>query len=93
MSDKASPPQSLPPVRGASTHQEQDASRVCEKCASESVRIASGFDDVRAYCRECGHSWAISLAALTTVPMATMERGFRRETLVEPDWNIAYEND
>lgn len=72
-----------------------DKSRICEKCGKtekEGVRVVSKIGmGVRAYCL-CGHSWGIALSSPNPPIPVTTGRGLSKETLVEPDWNLAFEN-
>jgi hypothetical protein len=65
--------------------------RICDKCGKKAYRVSSGSSGVAAYCA-CGHWWAISSNAVGgTLPM-TPARGLSKETLVEPDWDKAFED-
>lgn len=69
----------------------RDASRTCEKCGSTEVRINNAYDGSRAHC-VCGHSWSLSMFAVPYTPDGLMSRGITKRTLVEPDWELAYED-
>jgi len=65
--------------------------KICDKCGKRATRVASNSGGVTAYCA-CGHWWAISTRPLAnSMPMAP-PRGLSKETLVEPDWDKAYED-
>ena len=69
-----------------------DTARVCEKCQSTNIRINNTSVERRAFCGGCGHSWAISMATATMLPDGLFERGLHKRTLVEPDWDLAFED-
>ena len=63
--------------------------RRCEKCGKHG-RVISNYTGVSVHCT-CGYSWPISSAPLSpSVPMMP-SRGFSKHTLIEPDWNAAYD--
>lgn len=65
--------------------------RICDKCGKEAQRVAATGNGVAAYCA-CGHWWAISArSGGGALPMAP-PRGLSKETLVEPDWDKAFED-
>jgi len=68
-----------------------EAASTCEKCGGP-TRIVSNYEGRRAWCNKCGHNWGISLAAVSLVPGGLETRGLSKRTLVEPDWNLAYED-
>jgi hypothetical protein len=68
-----------------------DKARVCDKCKGTEVRIVSKATGVRAFC-VCGHNWGIAMASLNPALPIAGARGISKETLVEPDWNLAVEN-
>jgi hypothetical protein len=69
-----------------------DAARTCEKCKGTSTRIVSNYEGRRAWCNGCGHNWGISMALATVIPDGLEGRGISKRTLVEPDWNLAFED-
>ena len=87
----AEAPKDLPEVKPAAKKSVLDAARICPKCGSNEIRINSSLQDRRAFCG-CGYNWAISMPAVAIMPDRLMERGLRKETLVEPDWETAYED-
>lgn len=65
--------------------------RVCPTCEGE-ARIVSNSNGVSGHCVKCKSSWPLSAASLRpSVPVAT-PRGISKQTLVEPDWNIAFDD-
>ena len=86
-------PEDLPPATAKSKDVSAlDASRICEKCKGTSIRIVSNYEGRRAWCNECGHNWGISLATSQLIPDGLMGRGLNKRTIVEPDWNLAFED-
>lgn len=83
------PPPLPPPVVKGSEESALDASRVCPKCGGE-TRIASNHLGVRAHCGKCKNSWAVSGPRDAAIPQIP-ERGLSKRTLVEPDWDRAFE--
>lgn len=65
----------------------------CDKCGSTEIRIGHNQFGIRAYCTSCKHQWGI--AATTGSPRVPTYagRGMSKETLVEPEWGLAYEDD
>jgi hypothetical protein len=92
-------PTGLPVVNShRAAHQENQIPNVrfCKKCREEGRgevegRVVSNSLGVNVYCR-CGYQWPISSAALAPAMPDTMPRGLRKETWVEPDWNLAFED-
>jgi len=67
-----------------------EGARRCTKCGKLG-RVISGNYGISVKC-VCGYQWPISSTPLNApVPMMP-DRGFRKHTLVEPDWNKAYED-
>ena len=65
--------------------------RFCPACKKE-ARIVSNSSGVSGHCVGCRTSWPLSSAALRPpMPIAT-PRGLRKETRVEPDWNMAFDD-
>ena len=71
----------------------KEAARICEKCQSTSVRVWSDAYGQHAQCGHCKHFWGISMAASMIIPSQAFERGLSKQTIVEPDWNLAFEPD
>lgn len=67
-----------------------DRNRNCPQCGRE-ARIVSNHLGIRAYCGPCKSGWPVGPNRSLIQPLIP-ERGFRRETVVEPDWNLATEN-
>lgn len=87
------PPEDLPEVTAKRAPADAvKASRICEKCSSTSVRINSTHEGRRAWCNQCGHNWGISMATSMHVRDGILSRGITKRTLVEPDWNLAFED-
>lgn len=91
--DDTDAPERLPAVKAKRKRPDPVAlSRKCDKCSGESVRVQSNFQERRAWCNNCGHNWAISMATSMVVRPEVFDRGLSKQTLVEPDWNLAYED-
>lgn len=70
---------------------QSEQAKICDKCGERASRVASTGSGVTAYCA-CGYWWAITARPLAnSLPMAP-PRGLSKETLVEPDWDKAYED-
>lgn len=70
-----------------------DAGRICPDCG-QPARIVANSYGVQAYCGPCGKDWPISGPRAATVQdIAAIPRGLSKQTLVEPDFSIAYEDD
>jgi hypothetical protein len=89
-------PKSLPAVEGAASREQIGLTKfqkatVCDSCGQDG-RVVSNRNGVTVYCGPCKKSWGISSAPLVQEVPATMERGLRKRTLVEPDWSKAQED-
>jgi len=87
-------PKSLSKVDPALARQEIpaiDRARFCPTCKQE-ARIVSNSSGIEAYCGPCHKHWPISCMPMVTVIAATFPRGLSKQTLVEPDWNRADED-
>lgn len=80
----------LPPSKSTTSVDPVDANRYCPTCGAE-ARIVSNFDGRRAFCGPCKKDWPISGAVLEVIP-STGARGLRKITLIEPNWEAAYED-
>lgn len=67
-----------------------EQTKICDKCGERAYRVASGMGGVTAYC-SCGHWWVISSRPIGGVLPVTPPRGLSKQTLVEPDWDKAFE--
>jgi len=68
-----------------------ERAKICDKCGERAYRVASGRGGVTAYCA-CGHWWAITSKPVGgTLPLEA-PRGLSKQTLVEPDWDKAFED-
>jgi hypothetical protein len=65
--------------------------RTCDKCGNTEPRVSSGSTGVTAYC-SCGHWWPIASQSLGGSLPIMPPRGLSKQTLVEPDWDKAYED-
>jgi hypothetical protein len=64
--------------------------RRCPQCKKE-ARVVSNRSGVQAYCGPCKIDWPISSAARGAEVPLSAPRGLRKETIVEPDWDKAYD--
>lgn len=69
-----------------------DRTRHCKQCGQEG-RVVSNSTGVNVYCGPCKIHWPISATPYSSGIPITGPRGLRKETIVEPDWNIADEED
>jgi hypothetical protein len=92
----AEKPKGLPTATADATSRPRERSvapmsqRVCEKCGNDNTRVVSNHLGVSIHCT-CGHKWARSATAVAPPLPNVPARGFQKVTLVEPDWNKAYE--
>jgi hypothetical protein len=63
--------------------------RICQKCGREG-RVVSNHNGIHIFCF-CGFSWPISSTALNPSAPLVPVRGFSKVTMVEPDFNKAFE--
>ncbi len=68
-----------------------EAVRTCADCGNKNPRIASTNSGVTAYC-SCGKFWPIASGGLSRTLPETIPRGISKTTLVEPNWDIAFED-
>ena len=64
--------------------------RICPTCQGK-ARIVSNHRGLSGHCFKCKNSWPLASSALQPVSPVAPERGLSRQTVVEPDWNIAFE--
>jgi hypothetical protein len=84
-------PTGLPGAPEAKSERAVDTNRHCPKCHVE-ARIVANYLGINAYCDYCKIDWPIASTPMTmSLPMSP-ERGLHKVTLVEPDWNSAYED-
>jgi len=89
-------PKGLPPIdpsiTEARTRSAIDAARICPHCKSgKGVRIVSNSYGVHAHCGPCKRHWPISSAPLAPELPPEPPRGLHKETLVEPNWDKAFD--
>jgi hypothetical protein len=82
-------PDDLPEVKEKASGNPIDLGRTCPTCKGE-ARVVSNRNGVRAYCGPCKQDWAISGPRDKVMPH-TLPRGISKQTLVQPDWEMAYE--
>lgn len=88
-------PSGLPPVRGRSDkkplfHRKEVVT--CPKCGQKG-RVVSNSLGVNVHCVKCKTHWPISSTPMVPVVPPTPPRGITKTVLVEPNWDIALEND
>jgi hypothetical protein len=86
-------PTGLPPVDGAAFGEQKTAlekSRVCPDCGKE-TRIFSNHTGVKATCNTCKKTWSISMMPMNPPVPHSPPRGLHKQTLVQPDWDKAYD--
>jgi hypothetical protein len=70
-----------------------DKARFCAACGAE-ARIVSNRLGRTAFCGPCGTSWPISGPVVPPhAEAAYLPRGLSKQTLLEPDYSMAYEDD
>jgi hypothetical protein len=87
----------LPPVVDKSTPEADfdgavDKARICPGCGREG-RVVSNRLGVNVHCGPCKRHWPISNSPLQPDSPLTIPRELGKRTLVEPDWNLAYDTD
>jgi hypothetical protein len=86
----------LPPIKGLPTTKKADSSerreavRFCDKCGQEG-QVISNQTGIHVFCNPCKRWWPISSSPLSGTALPTPVRGMSKMTLVEPDWNMAFE--
>lgn len=66
--------------------------RLCPTCKREG-RVVSNTLGVNVYCGPCKIHWPIANTPLLPEAPILMPRGISKQTHVEPDWNMAYDDD
>ena len=90
--------ESLPPVQEVDNSEESfldanvAAARLCPKC-NKPGRVVSNHLGVNAHCGPCKMHWPITNTPLRPESPSVIPRGFSKKTMVEPDWNIAFDRD
>lgn len=84
-------PETLPPVAKSHGKTNLDGNRNCPRCGEEGRPISNELG-LSVFCNACKFSWPISSAPLGGVQPMTPVRGIRKKTVVEPDWDIAFDN-
>lgn len=84
----------LPEPEDAPEHpiQKVGAGTVCQKCGNPG-RVVSNSNGVNVFCGPCKIHWPISSAPLAPTMPPIEGRGLKKRTLVDPDWNRAFEDD
>lgn len=95
--DDESAPDDLPAPVGSTAGlkpiEAVEAARTCEKCGSKNVRIFSNYNGRQAKCTECKHWWSIAMVPAAAIVRGDLNvRGLSKRTVIEPDWNLAYED-
>jgi len=67
-----------------------DKARLCPKCGREG-RVVSNRLGVNVHCGPCKIHWPITNSPLRPETPSAVPRGFSKHTLVEPDWNMAFD--
>jgi hypothetical protein len=68
-----------------------DRARICRDCGNE-TRLVSNSEGIEAYCGPCKKHWPVASTPMETVSFPTTARGLSKQTLVEPDWNRAFDS-
>lgn len=91
------PPQNLPPVqertsgRDAGFDSALQKARLCPGCGKEG-RVVSNRLGVNVYCGPCKRHWPVTNGPLRPETPVSVPRGFRKQTLVEPNWDLAFDD-
>jgi len=84
-------PTGLPPVKQATGKTALDRNRLCPKCGKEG-RTISNSSGLSVFCNHCKFSWPISTTPLDQKEIPVEPRGLRKKTTVEPDWDMAFDD-
>jgi hypothetical protein len=87
---KKSAPDSLPPIAKSQLSSNLDGNRNCPKCGQEGRSISNQFG-LSMFCNACKFHWPISSTPIGGLVVPTPGRGLRKQTLVQPDWDIAFD--
>lgn len=85
-------PMGLPPVAQATGKSALDRNRICPKCGGEG-RTISNSSGLSLFCNPCKFYWPITTAPLDPKDIMTEPRGLRKKTVVEPDWDMAFDEE
>ena len=84
-------PKGLPPVAaGVATVRAIDKVRNCPTCGSE-LRIVSNYLGVNGHCGPCKRHWPIAMSQMSPILPQTPVRGLHKQTHVEPNWDLAFD--
>lgn len=64
--------------------------RICKLCGKEG-RIVSNSVGVNVWC-QCGNRWPISSTSMSPPFPETLPRGLSKQVLVEPNWDLAFQD-
>lgn len=64
----------------------------CPKCG-KAARVVSNRLGVNAHCGPCKTHWPLTNSPLKPESPSSIPRGFSKHTMVEPDWNMAFDDD
>ncbi|GAF67775.1 unnamed protein product [marine sediment metagenome] len=88
------PTKSLPaPVHGLPPENERsafDTARICKQCG-ETGRVVSNYLGTQVYCGPCKIDWPISSTPMAPQGPLASPRGLSKVTLVEPNFDKAFE--
>jgi hypothetical protein len=86
-------PEGLPSIPESRRRSALDRLRICPKCNKEG-RVVSNSLGRSVTCNPCKFSWPISTLPMDqmTKPEDTL-RGLSKQTVVEPDWDMAYDDE
>lgn len=66
--------------------------RICPSCGKEG-RVVSNYLGTNVFCGPCKRHWPIASSAKNETVIPNLPRGLRKETRVEPDWDMAFDED
>jgi len=84
-------PKGLPPVPRATGSTALERNRLCPKCKEEGRTISNSLG-LSVFCNKCKFSWPITSAPLDPKDELTEPRGLTKRTIVEPDWDMAWDD-
>ena len=81
-------PTGLPGIKAENLTAAREARVLCPQCGQKGRTVANS-SGVNVFCNACKIHWPISgIPVAKQIPL-TAPRGLSKQTLVEPDWNMA----
>lgn len=81
-----------PPVPVPVNNDPLAAARICPSCGKEG-RVVSNHLGTNVFCGPCKRHWPIASGSKQEMIIPNLPRGLRKETRIEPDWDMAFDED